>query len=95
MERALAHRVRVRSALNAGRDPVGVVEEFQLMARGNSLYLGRGEAGAPRFDDVSVASGTTMGRWAWGSMPTDLNNDGWEDLVVANGYVSGRRPDDL
>jgi hypothetical protein len=76
-------------------DPVGIVEEFQLMARGNSLYLGRGEPGRPRFDDVSVASGTTMGRWAWGSMPADLNNDGWEDIVVANGYVTGQRPDDL
>lgn len=76
-------------------DPVGVVEEFQLMARGNSLYLGRGEPTTPRFEDVSVASGTTMGRWAWGSMPADLNNDGWEDLAVANGYITGRRLDDL
>ena len=76
-------------------DPVGIVEEFQLMARGNSLFLGRGEPGRPRFDDVSVASGTTMGRWAWGSMPADLNNDGWEDIVVANGYITGQRPDDL
>jgi hypothetical protein len=76
-------------------DPTGVVEEFQLMARGNSLYLGRGANGQARFEDVSVASGTTMGRWAWGSVPADLNHDGWEDLVVANGYVSGRRPDDL
>ncbi len=76
-------------------DPVGIIGEFQLMARGNSLFLGRGDPGRPRFDDASLVSGTTMGRWAWGSMPADLNNDGWEDLVVANGYITGRKPDDL
>ena len=76
-------------------DPVGVVEEFQLMARGNSLYLGGGGRGRPVFRDASVESGTTMGRWAWGSMPADVDHDGWEDLVVANGYVTGRQPDDL
>ena len=76
-------------------DPVGIIGEFQLMARGNSLFLGRGEPDLPRFDEASLVSGTTMGRWAWGSMPADLNNDGWEDLVVANGYITGQRPDDL
>ena len=76
-------------------DPVGVVEEFQLMARGNSLYLGGGGRGRPVFRDASVVSGTTMGRWAWGSMPADVDHDGWEDMVVANGYVTGRKPDDL
>ena len=78
-----------------GADPVGVVEEFQLMARGNSLYLGGGGRDRPVFRDVSVESGTTMGRWAWGSMPADVDHDGWEDIVVANGYVTGRQPDDL
>lgn len=76
-------------------DPVGIIEEFQHMARGNSLYLGQGRPGAPHFDDVSLPSGTTMGRWAWGSLPADINNDGWEDIVVANGYITGQRPDDL
>ncbi len=33
--------------------------------------------------------------WAWGSKFADLNNDGWSDLVVANGYISNRRNDDL
>ena len=36
----------------------------------------------------------TMGRWAWGSRLTDLNNDGWEDIVVANGFMT-KKPDDL
>jgi hypothetical protein len=56
------------------------------LARGNTLLrnLGNGE-----FEDVSVTAGVTLGRWAWSSNFADLNNDGWEDLVVANGYVTG------
>jgi hypothetical protein len=36
-----------------------------------------------------------MGRWSWGAVPADINHDGWEDLLVANGYVTGRDPGDL
>ena len=36
-----------------------------------------------------------MGRWSWGSIFSDINNDGWEDLLVANGYFTSKRPDDL
>jgi hypothetical protein len=44
---------------------------------------------------IDSGPATTMGRWAWSSVFADLNNDGWEDLIVANGYISGPRPDDL
>jgi hypothetical protein len=62
---------------------------YQRHARGNSLYENAGDG---TFRDVSVESGVTMGRWAWSSNFVDINNDGWEDLVVANGMVTG--PDD-
>ena len=29
-----------------------------------------------------------MGRWAWGSVFADFNNDGWEDIYVANGFIT-------
>lgn len=61
------------------------------MARGNSLFLGTDEG----FRDVSIESGATLGGWAWSSGFADLNNDGWLDLVVANGYLSNTRDDDL
>ena len=62
------------------------------MARGNTLFTAADEG---RFEDVSIASGTSMGRWAWGSRFADLNNDGWEDLVVANGFLTNTNSDDL
>ena len=76
-------------------------EAFRRLARGNTLLRNHGPAaGAPpgarvTFRDRSVEAGVTMGRWAWGSNFVDVNNDGWEDLVVANGYITGEDPGDL
>jgi hypothetical protein len=36
-----------------------------------------------------------MGRWAWGSKFIDINNDGWEDIFVANGFITGPETRDL
>ena len=65
---------------------------FQHLARGNSLFCG---LPGGQFRDVSVAERVTMGRWSWGSLFADINNDGWEDLLVANGFVTGDSKDDL
>ncbi len=65
---------------------------FQHFARGNTLLRNLHGKG---FKDVSVSAGVTMGRWAWGSNFADLNNDGWEDLVVANGFVTTDDTGDL
>jgi hypothetical protein len=66
--------------------PQDVREMVQRMARGNSLFTGQTDG---RFADISIDAGVTMGRWAWGSKFIDINNDGWEDLVVTNGNMTG------
>ena len=72
-----------------GTDMRGVFKRF---ARGNSLMR---NVGGERFEDVSEAAGVTLGRWAWSSPFVDINNNGWEDLVVANGYITGGGSGDL
>ena len=67
-------------------------KHLQRLARGNTLFRNRGDG---TFDDVSQAAGVTMGRWAWSSEFVDINNDGWEDIVVANGHVTGDATGDL
>ena len=62
------------------------------MARGNTLFMAQPDG---TFADVSESADVTMGRWAWSSKFVDLNNDGREDLVVANGYFSNDKSDDL
>lgn len=62
------------------------------LARGNTLLRNLGESA---FADESSTSGIAMGRWSWSSLAVDLNNDAREDLLVANGFVTGKDPDDL
>ena len=73
-----------------------VVEEtrslLQRHARGNSFF--RNVPGRP-FVDASEAAGLTMGRWAWASLFVDLNNDGWQDVYVTNGFMTAPDTGDL
>ncbi len=66
--------------------------DFRRHARGNSLFHNEGDG---TFRDVSEEADVTIGRWAWGSNFVDINNDGLEDLVVANGFVTGTDTKDL
>jgi hypothetical protein len=75
-----------------GMEDEDVRRKFQYMARGNSLFQNNGQGG---FLDVSQDAAIMMGLWAWGSQFVDLNNDGREDLVVANGYLTRSDPHDL
>ena len=64
---------------------------YRQHAMGNCLYQNKGE----HFEDVSVPSGTMMGRWAWSSDVWDFNHDGFPDIYIANGMVSGTTREDL
>jgi tetratricopeptide (TPR) repeat protein/peroxiredoxin len=59
---------------------------------GNSLYR---NAGNGKFQDKSIAAGSEMGRWSWSCASWDFDNDGFNDVYVANGFVSGPDPYDL
>ena len=66
--------------------------KYLKMVRGNSLLK---NLGGGRFADVTNPMAEVFARWAWGAKFADLNNDGWEDLYVANGYISQPDKDDL
>lgn len=61
-------------------------------ARGNSVYVNQGDG---TFEDATHVSGANMARWAWSSNFMDLNNDGHEDLIVANGMITTEDTGDL
>jgi len=65
---------------------------YRRHARGNSLYKNLGNL---KFKNVSSESGSEFGRWAWSSDSWDFDHDGYPDLYVANGYVSGADTHDL
>jgi Tfp pilus assembly protein PilF/peroxiredoxin len=65
---------------------------YRQHAMGNALYRNRVQG---PFDDTSAAAGVEVGRWAWSSDAWDFDLDGFPDLYIANGMVTGRRSPDL
>ena len=59
---------------------------------GNSMYRNMGNG---TFEDRTAAAGTAMGGWSWSCAAWDFDNDGWDDLCVANGFVSAPNRYDL
>jgi hypothetical protein len=65
----------------SGRDFVRV---FQQMASGNTLLRNKGDG---TFEDVTEKTNANPPGWFWGAVFADFDNDGWQDLYVANGWV--------
>jgi tetratricopeptide (TPR) repeat protein len=64
---------------------------YRKHARGNSLFRNNGDG----FQDTSVSAGVEMGRWSWSCDAWDFDHDGFPDLYIANGMISGLSHEDL
>jgi hypothetical protein len=62
----------------------GFVGVFQQMASGNTLLR---NSGGGKFDDVTGAAGANPVGWYWGASFADFDNDGWQDIFAADGWV--------
>lgn len=65
--------------------PPAVRNLYREHSMGNALFRNTGRG---TFADVTAASGTGMGRWAWSSDAWDFDQDGYDDLYIANGMIS-------
>jgi Flp pilus assembly protein TadD/peroxiredoxin len=72
------------------KDPENIRALYRRHAGGNSLYQNSGDG---KFKNAGAAAGVEMGRWAWSSDSWDFDHDGFPDLYIANGYITG--PDAL
>jgi tetratricopeptide (TPR) repeat protein len=73
------------------QSPPAVRACYQKHAMGNSLLRSRGQS----FEDTTKTAGVGVGRWAWSSDAFDFDHDGFVDLYIANGMVSGPSRADL
>ena len=75
----------------------GVAEEVRRAyvrdAAGNSLL--HQERSTGRFKDVTDQSSTRVGGWNWSSGAWDIDHDGYQELYVANGFITGPSVKDL
>ena len=85
------NRITLQQQFLPGADEA-TKKQARRHARGNSVYV---NSGAGPFKDVTRFSGANMARWAWSSNFIDLNNDSYEDLVVANGMITAGDTGDL
>ncbi len=55
----------------------------------NMLHLHQGldEWGNARFSEVAQLAGISNTDWSWSALWMDMDNDGWKDLFVSNGYL--------
>ena len=72
--------------------PQNIRELYQRHARGNALYRNSGDG---TFQNVGHQANVEMGRWSWSSDFWDFDHDGYSDLYVANGYLSGAERTDM
>jgi hypothetical protein len=60
------------------------VKAFQQMASGNTLLRNKGDG---TFEDATSKADANPPGWFWGASFADFDNDGWQDLYLANGWV--------
>jgi Flp pilus assembly protein TadD/peroxiredoxin len=73
-------------------EPEKIRELYRRHMAGNSLYRNGGDG---IFEDVRSNAKVEMGRWSWSTDAWDFDCDGYPDLYVANGYISGPGQSDV
>ena len=73
-------------------EPEQVRALYRRHMAGNSLYRNQGSG---QFQNVAAHAGVEMGRWSWSTDAWDFDHDGYPDLYIANGYISGRDARDV
>ena len=101
---AAGERITMQDAFKKNSPP-DIRALYHQHAMGNSLFHNESritrnansdEVGDKHsFADRTVSAGVGVGRWAWSSDSWDFDHDGFSDLYITNGMVSGPLREDL
>ena len=64
------------------------ISEQGVLVQGNNLWVPTAP-GSTQFTNMASVMGVELGGWSFGAQFGDLNNDGYLDVYLVNGYVSG------
>jgi hypothetical protein len=78
--------------LNQGKYAIYVsnISEEGVLIQGNNLWVPKEAqaAGGFKYENLARDMGVELGGWSFGAQFGDLNNDGYLDLYLTNGYIS-------
>ncbi|MFM7429698.1 MAG: VCBS repeat-containing protein, partial [Flammeovirgaceae bacterium] len=60
---------------------------FQQMRNTLQLNTGNTDDGRPLFSEIGQLARISSTDWSWAPLFVDLDNDGWKDLFITNGYL--------
>jgi hypothetical protein len=84
----------VGDVLNQGQFAIYVsnISEEGILLQGNNLWVPqRSTNGIPKYENLARSMGVDLGGWSFGAQFADLNNDGYLDIYLVNGFVSASR----
>lgn len=85
-------RQRVSRLTTAGdrKPPISTPGEFENRPQYmmNTLFLNRGNG---TYGEVAQMSGVAASEWSWAVAFLDIDLDGWEDILIANGHERAAR----
>ena len=76
--------------LNQGKYAIYVsnISEEGVLIQGNNLWVPREGEPSLKYENLARDMGVELGGWSFGAQFGDLNNDGYLDLYLTNGYIS-------
>jgi hypothetical protein len=77
-------RLRTQAPTNTAFIKKPGAMEMQLQHQRNTLFINRGDG---TFAEVSQYAGVQASGWSWGTVFLDVDLDGWQDILVANGHL--------
>ncbi len=85
--------VSLADVQNEGKFSIYVsnITEMGILLQGNNLWQPVSNNDKIEFKNNARALGVELGGWSYGSQFGDLNNDGYQDLYLANGFISGAK----
>ena len=70
------------------------ITEEGVLIQGNNFWVPVNENGKVMYENAAQRMGIESGGWSYCAQFGDLNNDGFTDLYLANGYISGEKGTD-
>ena len=78
-----SHRLKTQIPTSTGFPKRPGEMQLQLQQQRNTLFLNRGDG---TFAEVAQYAGVSASGWSWGTMFLDVDLDGWQDILIANGH---------